>query len=601
MSDPKSNFDDKNNKSVIDNNTSGPTGIDSEIIDKLYDVAVDPKRLEQLVIAWENQIAPHRSQAEFHKFMPNFDQATMDHFTRVSLFLDRLPKAAEQEKTTNPIGSVLTNDTSSLARCIIDKTFSILERNVAGNATFKIGSDISESDIHLNADDFSVLKHEILRSFDGHAAVNKFLRFRSDTDDRIVVFQIDIVSIATKNVALITTSELGWSSEFEHALEAAFELSSAEILIVKSLVEGRTLKSIAQKRKRSIETVRTQVRAIQSKTGTRSQSELIRITLAIMGMLPIDTEVQQNYSKKDQSTLDKITPHTINRPNDRKLDYITFGDIHGKPCFYLPLSYGFIRWPAAAENVAKAMNMKIIVPIRAGYGRSTELEENADLIKEYTDDFIAILDHQNVKTCPILSIGSDSFFAFQLASRFPHKFNAIVSCGGWLPHWKRAQYERMQKWHRFIMANARYSPKILPYLVKFSFHLSKSMGQKSFLDAVFSSSKADLQTYNKPDIFEALVTGSQVTLSETHSAHKAFAKEVILQAQLDWRADVESVASRIPVHFLNGLQDQAVPEQTLNEYQEEYKFIEYNIYPKAGKLLFFQEWQLVLKLLRQYL
>ena len=60
-------------------------------------------------------------------------------------------------------------------------------------------------------------------------------------------------------------------------LETLFDLTPAEAKLSKLLAEGRSLRKISDESERSIHTLRTQVKAILSKTNTRSQLELVAL------------------------------------------------------------------------------------------------------------------------------------------------------------------------------------------------------------------------------------------------------------------------------------------------------------------------------------
>lgn len=60
-----------------------------------------------------------------------------------------------------------------------------------------------------------------------------------------------------------------------------YHLTSAEALLVEALSQGQDPRAFAEKRGVSIATVRTQLRAVFAKTGTRGQSELIKLVFSI--------------------------------------------------------------------------------------------------------------------------------------------------------------------------------------------------------------------------------------------------------------------------------------------------------------------------------
>ena len=64
----------------------------SEIIDRLYDVAVDPDRFEDLVDSWERCIGPFRRIHAKGHVVQFYDPELEAHFDRATILLDRLPQ-----------------------------------------------------------------------------------------------------------------------------------------------------------------------------------------------------------------------------------------------------------------------------------------------------------------------------------------------------------------------------------------------------------------------------------------------------------------------------------------------------------------------------
>ena len=166
---------------------------------------------------------------------------------------------------------------------------------------------------------------------------------------------------------------------------------------------------------------------------------------------------------------------------------------------------------------------------------------------------------------------------------------------------RKEQFERMEKWHRFILAGAKYTPHLLPFMVKAGFLLARKIGKRGFLHAVYGNSPADVATFEDPEVFEALVTGSEVALSETHSAHDSFSKMLLGAQNGDWSADVDAVRGQLPVIFLNGADDPQVPAKTLEDFKTDHDWIDFRFYDDCGQLLFFRKWAEVLAILEKFL
>jgi len=167
---------------------------------------------------------------------------------------------------------------------------------------------------------------------------------------------------------------------------------------------------------------------------------------------------------------------------------------------------------------------------------------------------------------------------------------------------QREQIARMNKWHRMIMGGARYTPKLLPFMIKAGFHLARKGGRRAFLHAVLGEAEADVALLSEPDFLEAMVTGSHVALNDTHTAHDAMSRNVLEQARVDWTRAVRATQTHaIPVHMVNGAQDVQSPPETLAEFRQDYPWINFHIHEDAGQLVLFAKWPEVLALLRPFL
>ncbi len=59
-----------------------------------------------------------------------------------------------------------------------------------------------------------------------------------------------------------------------------------------------------------------------------------------------------------------------------------------------------MRWPATAEAEATRRGMKVIVPVRAGYGASSPIARQAPYYAQLVEDHARLLDHLRVSRLP---------------------------------------------------------------------------------------------------------------------------------------------------------------------------------------------------------
>jgi pimeloyl-ACP methyl ester carboxylesterase/DNA-binding CsgD family transcriptional regulator len=552
----------------------------AEIVERLYDVAVDPIRLEELLEVWEGRAAPLRDSA-----IPLEDPEIEAHMARATVFLDRY-EAAQGESGPR---SVL-EDIPRSAAFLADGGASVAGCNRAAGVAFGISEGGPFASLPFEPDDREVLAGVIRKVAGRKAEKVVTLRIRSTVTGSPVILRISPVEGgAGRPLALVVSTELVWPEGFAATVQEAFGLTATEVEIVRGVTLGLPLRDIAEARGRSLETVRTQVRSVLAKTETHSQSELVRVVLGLMdvALVPLGGVA----TPAERAGLEPRPWREMRGTDGRRLTWIEFGDPAGMPVLYMHLDFGLIRWPATAERAARMRGLRVIVPVRAGYGRTEPFLKGTDHLAGVTRDYAAVLDHLGLKLAMVIPLGADLRYGLNLANQRPDLVRGLVGAACQLPIRTPAQYERMDKWQRFILANARYAPKVLPFLVQAGFSLARRLGKDAFFRQVNGGSAADMETFARPEVKAAMLEGSDVCLAKKWSAHAAFTAECI-GSEKDWSAVVRAV--RVPVVLLQGDQDPQSPVQTIRELALDYPHLVVRFLPNTGQLLFFAEWPQVL-------
>ncbi|PVA07024.1 alpha/beta fold hydrolase [Thalassorhabdomicrobium marinisediminis] len=570
-----------------------------DVIDRIYEVAVDPSRYERLLDHWEAMIAPRRTGAPTRPPEVVGLDALAGHLERADQVLDRVI-ASDRAKGPQPLLDAI----ECSAAFAIDHGLRVVACNQVAADLFELQGRPAARDLSLPGGAAGEISDQAARLFRTACDAPVVIRARSDGCGRVIVFHLRRAETGDgESYVLVISSDVHWPDGFSDMLRGAFDLTPAEADVLRLLTRGQTLQQIAETRSRSLDTVRAQLKSIMAKTETRSQTELVRLTLSTLEITHFshqatraETELSRGY--------DRLAPLPFQRltlPDGRRMDFLILGDTAGRPLLYSPLDYGLVRWPASAEAEAARRGIRVIVPVRAGYGSSDPIPRAAPYVPQLCDDLAALLDHLGVARAPFLTLGGDSHIAARFNSLHPERMTALVACAGVLPLTRTEHYERMDKWHRFILAGARFTPHLLPFMVKAGFALAHKLGKVGFLKAVYSKSRADMHAIADAEIREALLVGSDVALSDTHSAHDAFAREVIAHETTDWTDAVRDLEDRVPVTFMNGLQDPQVAPETLADFKQDYPWIDFEVFPDAGQLLFFANWQAVLDRLEPHL
>ncbi len=569
---------------------SGPEGKQA-ILDQVYEVALDPIRLEDLLEAWESQHSPDRS-AVVARSDEYADAEIEGHLVRATRVLERFDFAAQDPSDpTAALNAAFPRSAALLA----DGSGRFTGINQAASRAFGLGSLTKTGpgliDLGLDSDDLAPLRKHLRTVAVGatKGPTSVILRVRAKDDTPLILRLLPappgFAGAATgTGQVLILSTETSWPPGFAAIVQQAFGLTPAEAEIVQALTQGLPLKEVAEARGRSLETVKTQVRSILSKTGTHAQPELVRV---VIGLMELTASTEAGTVPVTPQTLPDLPFAHLISGEKRRLEWIEFGDPKGFPVLYCALDYMWIRWPLAAERAARARGLRVIAPVRGGYGGSDPLPKGRNFTAGTLADHLSVLDHLGVTDCLCLTIGADLRHGLALAGARPGMVHGVLATAPQLPIRNPAHLERMDKWHRFILANARYAPRVLPFLVQAGFAYARRIGPDKFLREVNAGSPADLATFERADVREAILKGSEVALGAGISAHAAFARDVI-DAIRDWSGLVAQ--TKVPVLLAQGDQDPQSPLQTVREQVEDYPHLQVDYLPEAGQLLFFTYW-----------
>ncbi|MFB9149737.1 helix-turn-helix transcriptional regulator [Roseovarius ramblicola] len=569
-----------------------------ETIDRLYDVALDPERFEALLDHWESTVAPLRAHVDLSAPRLLDDPKIAAHFRRATKLLDRVA-AGETGPAGDGLAAMLA-PFERVAAMVLDGSGAVRAANPAARQVLGIGTRAALADLPLHEDDRPALAAALAMLLTDRRKDTAMLRLRGDGPGHLMVLRLQRCTAPDgTDLVLAASNGLRLPEGFCDILRQAFDLTRAEGDILCRLVDCRSIAEIAAERGRSPDTIRAQIKSILAKTETHSQVELVRLALSMIDMTSATvtsaTARPAGPAGPDRQHASGAPPfRSLIAPDGRRVAWRVLGAETGRPLLYLPLDFGLVRWPARAEAEARARGLRVIVPLRPGYGPSDMVARNADYDATMLADTARILDAEGVPRCPVLSIGGDLYYAMRLARHDQARITGILACAGMLPLTRRAQFERMDKWHRFILAGAKFTPHLLPFMVKAGFILARRIGKSGFVHAVYGKSGADIATFSDPEVREAIVSGSEVALSATHSAHEAFARQLVCGQLEDWTADLVALRGALPVILMNGAQDPQVPRATYEEFRRDHPWIEYHLFEDAGQLLFFRHWRAAL-------
>src|SRR5262245_30364288 len=552
-----------------------------ELVERLLDASVGPERLAELIDVWDAQIAaadPARP--------VNLGSAFAHQVAAVFQVLEQL-QAAELQRVNDLLSEIHS------AAMVLSDNGRLIAANRAAHLAFGLERDGLIGSLPLEPielQEFADLVAAVAAAAGSREAV---LRLRPKGLDRLLIVHLKpFLAGNGKAQVLAITSERPWPSKMSEFLARVFALTPAEIEVMRLLTVGGTVAAIARSTERRAGTVRSQLHSILEKTGTRSQAELLQLSLLLLESVPFETGVRRLSSRPAEHQ------RFVRMTDGRQIEMLTFGDPGGRPVVWLQSTYGFYRLPRAAEADMRRRRLRVLVPFRAGYCGSDPPPKGRDNFEVAVEDMLTIMAQQRITSAPVVAPGDDIRIALMLARAEPRRVCHIFGIGSGFPILEDTQYRRLIPPARFVRALARYSPKILPFMVRSTVVTIARYGVERYLRSVLARIPADARAFADPEVGSTYVEAVERMYFRENRWMAAFCAELVLFNR-DWPPGLGQVAC--PVTLIHGEQDANAPFETALEYCAMYPGWRYLGYPDEGELVAHVRWTDVLDLIEQAL
>lgn len=561
----------------------------NQIVDQLYDIALDPGSLDAFIDAWNGAGLDAQSARRTLENIDTFDEAYAAHLKRADTFLNR---GAEE----TPALSALLAPFDNLAAVIVDSNLTIVACNDGAARSLGLHEGDPLSAMQANPTSIEIFTETLCDVFASDRKPDRLLKLEIGAKDAQTLFQVRRMSQQRPNgqaLALIVTTQYHWQPALGATLKEVFQLTSAEQGVVRALVEGMDAKSIAQERGTSEGTVRSQIKSVLAKMNARSQSEVIRLVLSFRDLTQGDAgAVKLPPTVPPLTTVDWLDAEVwkpfdvLTRPDGRDMFYADMGPSNGAPVLYSHMGFCAARWSRSMLKYAFRHNLRIICPIRAGYGPSGNLDRRADVIVATREDTMALLAHLGIARLPYLTQSSDLIFAADLAIHHPDVVSEIIGiCARpYLPG--DMHYASMSKWHRFFLSTAKHAPHLLTFTAKAMMVMGRRLGMVEMFRQIMKESPVDVAMIDSPDIYPVLVAIGDLVSSEHANIAQAYTMELEV-AEADW-SHLMIGAKATPTWFVNGLEDPSVDATSIAEFREHYPWIEIETIPEGGQFTLYQ-------------
>ncbi len=264
-------------------------------------------------------------------------------------------------------------------------------------------------------------------------------------------------------------------AEVEAMIASQFNISHAEMAVLRGLVMGRTLKAIAAAGGKSPETVRSQAKSIAAKLGFSRQIEISAAMSSI-------ARVARTGGPRPHAT----GLHRIDLPDGRGMVFDDRGAPDGDPVLFVHDFSSSCRWPGGAVAQIAAAGLRLIAPARAGFGHSdvNPLTQRA-LFEAHVADYRHLIETLGIEGCRILAFGTGFGIAHGLARADPARAGRLVGVNAYPPILTRRDALRFPPgMYRAGALAAIYAPRTCALISKYATRRAAAARSIRELDAM---------------------------------------------------------------------------------------------------------------------
>lgn len=393
-------------------------------------------------------------------------------------------------------------------------------------------------------------------------------------------------------VAELRRMNFGWSDAAGQVVVDAFSLTPSERDILRFVVDGKSLTELARVRGRSIETVRTQAKALLTKTGVRSQLELVRMFAAVSLAAPDVKPAAANAADR------RIRGNSTVRASDgRDIGVEVCGPPAGRPVLFLHNMFGGPAMTAGVIAELERLNIRLICPWRPGYFESTRWQGGPrDLPQAVADDLERVLDSYGIGRTIVVGHMSGAVHAAAAAALLPERVAGAIAVAGFVPFVDHRMFNMMANWPRIFAYTARYVPAAMAVLIRGTMALLREGMKEVFFNGLFQTSQADRATIGDPEISH--IFQKEAGRAMMHST-AGYEMDVVLAAS-DWSQWFQRPAGKA-MQFIHGEADHVTTREQVSYVAARFDNLKPVFVPDAGSLLLFQKPALVVGLIAELL
>ena len=554
-----------------------------ELINLAYSMAVEPQRIDILSHMLFDRLHEVYNDPAVEK-LPNQSLEIEDidgltsHFERAFSLSERRGRRFEFAT-----GSMRYIDSDIRPSLLVQKNGTIFHVNKAASETLGVckGNRLDAARFEFGDYDRFVRDLKTIKRHNTDKVISVYNLTTIDEGEQIKLALSKAIDFNGDPIGRLSTFHIKWLDESGRQFQDSFDLTPIDIVITKAIVSGTSLNQLAKARGRSLGTIRNQTKALLAKLGLHSQVELACLYSGFT-----------QYTLEDPSQVD-VPPSSVREPwrekailklpGERQMQYEIVGPASGRPVLFFHAMLGGLTCTQTMREELDARNIRLIMVWRPSFGATSPDGGPRGAPQRFALDIERLLDHLTIETCQILAVISGALYAYACAQKMPGRISGIINCGSVIPIKTRSQLKQMTPAFRGGTYAARYTPKLLPMLMRAMVLKIDAGYDEEFWQKYFDHSPFDQDLYNdqilktqlRDSYFENSPYGYLIYMNDLQ----------ILAGQ--WGNLTDGVSC--PVTLIHGDTDPSCGLTSVEDFVKDKPNFILTPVPNAGQMLFYQK------------
>lgn len=521
---------------------------------RAYEAVLDQDRFDELISLAETSIT---------------DPAAHEHLIRRRREFDSHFETAE--KLLANLSTPETVDDRPFLKLASDLT--ILSANTLAETTFGVSEGAHLEDLELDTDSLSQIRKAISSRSEDWPVV----RVPSLVTGKQVLLALSCRQ--GRSGALewsLTGVDRVWQPGASLAMQSLYGLTQSETDVLSSLVSGLAPTEIAEKRNRSVETVRQQIKSMIGKTRSSGSNELVSLARAVgesAGRRRIPGAVAAGAERLE-----------VRLRDGRRLDYLEQGAQNGKPVVFLHGCLCGNKMPNPAARFFSENGIRLLSPARPWHGQSDGSNALLHDPRRYAQDLKDWLDQLGVKRFTLVAFDVGAIFALVCGPELSDRVTRLICVSAQPPMRGFQDFAGAPPQQKLFAILPRVSVSLLSYMAKLGDKRLKRDGPSGFAQTVFGGAAADLEACKDPHLLDLFWQGH---LFHVERGSDSFINDCRFVAS-DWERLLTPHA--VPVQFVHGTQNRSVPPERVLSFASRVD-AQVTLVENAGHSLPFSHWK----------